>query len=487
MSFKDELISGAAYTAIAKYLGLVVGLGVSAILSRILTPEDFGVIAIAMVLIGFITLLGANGMGPAIIQNRTLSKQDVEDIFAFTVYLSVVATGFFAACAPLVATVYGDPQLTEICLLLSLNLLFSFLNIVPNALLFKHKRFKYIAKRTIYVQLSLGLVSVVSAIYGAGIYALLINPILGSTLLFLISYRCYKIPFRFKINWEPVTRILPFSLYQIGFNVINYFYRSIDKLLIGRCMGLNQLGYYEKSYRLMMMPLENVSNVINPVLHPLLCEHQNDPSFIFDKYKKVIQYFAYLGFIISAVSYFCSYDLIILIFGSQWIASVAVFRIFSLSIGIQLVQSAVGAVFQSTGHVKQLFLSGCYSLLCMIVAIVVGLASNRLTQLAVCIVVAFYVMFIIYHYFLIVRVMHRSLLNFIEALVRPLISSIIVGGALWCYSFFVFVDSLFIDLLAKVAISAFMIIALQELGVIRDIPSILTILCKPFKKYAKRD
>lgn len=484
MSFKKELISGTAYTAISKYLSLFISLGVSAILSRILTPDDYGVIAVAMILIGFITLLTGTGMGPAIIQDRTLNENNIINIFSFTAYLSVISALVFAGCAPLVAYIYGDQQLLPLCLLLSLNLLFSLLNIVPNALLFKEKRFKYIATRTIVVQISLGIISVIAAYCGAGIYALLINPILGSILLFLISYLCYKTPLRFRFEFEPVKRILPFSIYQISFNLINYFYRNIDKLLIGKYIGLNQLGYYEKSYRLMMMPLENVSNVINPVLHPLLCEHQDNPSFIFNQYKKVTRYFAYFGFLISSYCFFCAHELIIIIFGPQWEESVGVFRIFSLSIGIQLVQSAVGSIFQSTGHVKQMLYAGICALIIMLGAIIVGIKTGSLDLLSIYVVIAFYIIFVVYHYFLVTRVMHENLSNFISTLCRPIISSAILAFLLYTTQTLVNTESLIISFILKTIITLIAVITMQELKIIRDIPSLIALIKKPFTQDA---
>lgn len=483
MSFKDEIISGTAYTAIAKYLSLFISLGVSAILSRLLTPEDYGVIAIAMVIIGFITLLTSNGLGVAIIQNKTLSKTDINHIFTFTIYLSIISSILFCIASPLISNIYSDNQLLTICLLLSINIFFSLLNIVPNALLFKDKKFKYLAVRTIIVQVVLGIISVFAALSGAGIYALLINPIIGSILLFAISYANYKIPFKLQFEFEPIKRILPYSIYQIGFNISNYFYRNIDKLLIGRYMGLNPLGYYEKSYRLMMMPLENISNVINPVLHPILCEHQNDFGFIFDKYKKCIRYFAYIGFLLSAVSFFCARDAIIIVFGPQWEESVSVFRIFSLSIGIQLVQSAVGSVFQSTGHVKQLFFAGIYALVCVIIAIIAGIYSKNLNVLSGYVVMSFYVIFFIYHYFLIIKVMKESMLDFLSVLIRPIISAVILGVILGITSYLYHSGILWIDLIVKCSISFLSIMIMQQTGLIQDIPSLYAILKKPFIKH----
>ena len=88
------------------------------------------------------------------------------------------------------------------------------------------------------------------------------------------------------------------------YTAIHIGYRNIDKLLIGKYMGAANLGYYEKSYRLMMLPLENVSSVISPVLHPLLSEYQNDKDYLWEAYKKIIAFMSEFCFIVSVALFF---------------------------------------------------------------------------------------------------------------------------------------------------------------------------------------
>lgn len=143
------------------------------------------------------------------------------------------------------------------------------MNIVPNALLYKQKRFRFIAMRNLCVQGSVGTIAVIAALSGAGIYALLINPIVSSIVLFIVNLREHPLRVRWTAGLQPLRTIFAFSAYQFSFNVINYFTRNLDKLLIGKYMGMSPLGFYEKSYRLMMLPLQNITNIISPVMHPI--------------------------------------------------------------------------------------------------------------------------------------------------------------------------------------------------------------------------
>lgn len=153
---------------------------------------------------------------------------------------------------------------------------FSAVSIVPNTLFYKNKNFKFIAYRTFFIQFSVGILSIIAALLGAGLYTLTIQPILSSALILGVSLKKYPQKIQWTVGIESVKKIWNYSIYQFLFNVVNYFTRNLDKLLIGKYMGMTPLGYYEKSYRLMMLPLQNITYVITPVMHPILSDYQND-------------------------------------------------------------------------------------------------------------------------------------------------------------------------------------------------------------------
>lgn len=316
-STKKELLSGVFYTAIAKYSGIIISLVIAGILARLIEPEDFGVVAIATVIISFFGIFSDLGIAPAIIQNKELSENDLSNIFSFTLWLGIGISIIFFLCSWPISHFYQSDTLLSICQLLSLNLFFASANIVPNALLFRGKEFKFIAYRSLTIQIAGGSLAITAALMGAGLYALIINPILSSILLFLISFR--KKPQKLSGTWgiQSMKKILSFSTYQFMFNVINYFSRNLDKLLIGKYMNMVSLGYYEKSYRLMMLPLQNITHVISPVMHPIFADFQNDLSRLSASYNKVVRFLAFIGFPLSVLLWFCSREIILIIFGEQ--------------------------------------------------------------------------------------------------------------------------------------------------------------------------
>lgn len=311
-----KAISGILYTAVARYLGIFVSIIITSILARILAPDDFGVIAISSIAVSFISLITVSGFQPAIVQNKTLDNNDVEHIFCYTLKLGLVAAIVLILLAPFIAKIYSDERLISIMQIMSINVFFSCCNIVPNALFFKNKQFKLISKRTIFVSIVTGLMSVSAVYLGFGIYSLVVSPILSSIIIFFIGYKYYPIKFD-KIlisNATSVQKVKSYAVYQLKFNILNFTYRNVDKLIIGNSFGMTSLGYYEKSYRLMMLPLENIPSVITPVLHPYLSNYQNDLAFIEDKCMKFTRILAFIGFPLTALIYNCSDEIIFILY-----------------------------------------------------------------------------------------------------------------------------------------------------------------------------
>lgn len=454
MALKKILISGILYTGISKYAGILISLIITAILSRLLSPADFGIVAIATVIITFFGIFSDLGIAPAIIQNKTLDKEDLSNLFSFTVWLSIGISLFFFLSSGVIAGYYNSPVLSTICRVLSLSLLFNTINIVPNALLYKDKAFKFLAKRSIIVQSVAGAIAILAALYGAGIYALLINPVLSAIIIFAITFRRYPQQFSFTTGFDSLRKIFSFSAYQFLFNLINYFSRNLDKLLIGKYMGMNLLGYYEKSYRLMMLPLQNITHVITPVMHPVFSDFQNDLHKLESSYLKVVRLLAFIGFPLSIFLLFTSKELMLLIFGMQWEASVPVFRILSLTVGIQIILSTSGSIFQAAGDTKSLFITGLFSATLNVTGMLIGIfVFKTLEAVAWGILISFSVNFVQCYLQMYLVTFKMKMDQFFNVLVSPFILSILLFIVLFAYSTYISLNNLILSLIIKSILS----------------------------------
>ncbi len=429
MSVRRELASGVFYTSIAKYAGIVVTLVVTGILSRLFTPEQFGVVNIATVVIAFFAIFSDLGIGPAVIQHKDLDRHDLGGIFSLSVWSGAVMALLFFAAAGTIASLYGDSQvLRNVLRILALNLFFAAANIVPNALILKEKRFRFAAMRSLTVQIAGGTAAIAAAYAGAGIYALTINPVFSSLMLLAINYRQNPLPLRLRPGRKALGKVFSFSAYQFSFQLINYFSRNLDKLLMGRYMSLSQLGYYDKSYRLMMLPLQNIAYVISPVMHPIFSEMQHDLKQLGASYLKVVRLLAFIGLPLSAVLFFTAQELVLIIFGDQWEPSVPVFRILALSVGIQIVMSTSGSIFQAANATRMLFLCGVFSAALNVAAICTGIFAFGTTEaVAWCICASFAVNFVQCYHALFCLTLRTGWRPFWQNFLSPLLLTALVG------------------------------------------------------------
>jgi PST family polysaccharide transporter len=426
------MYSGVCYTALSKYSGIAISLVVVAVLSRLLSPDDFGVVAIATVFIAFFSMVSGMGLSAAIVQHKELTKEQLSDIFSFTVWVGIAVGALFFAAAPFIGAYYENDTLCTLCRLLSVNLFFSAITLVPESLFYRHKQFRAVSIRNFIAQLIGGAAAIAAVLHGAGIYALVVNPLLSSALLFAISYARYPQRLRLTSGWAALRGIFSYSVYQLLFNVINYFSRNLDKLLIGKYMGTWSLGYYEKSYRLMMLPLQNVTQVLTPVLHPVLSDLQQRKGQLATSHERVARLLAFVGFPLSVWLFFSAQELTLLIFGQQWMPSVPVFRILALSVGLQMVLSSSGSIFQAAGDTRTLFVSGLCSTLLTVAAILLGIFHfGTLTGTAGCLVASFAVNFVQSYWLLYRFTLRQSILPFVYRLLSPVLLSLVLAYCLF--------------------------------------------------------
>ena len=420
-SIRKSVGSGILYTALSRYSNVLISILITAVLARLLTPEEFGVIAIVMVFISFFQLLSNFGLGPAIIQNKELTKSDIQSLFTFSILVGLVLSLLFYLAAPAISAFYNEPKLNEIAKLLSLAILFFSINVVPQSLNYKELRFKQVGIISVIVQIVTGTIAIYFALRGYSYYALVIKSICDGLLIFIGNYLLSPIALGLRIKRSSLVKIYKFASYQFLFNFINYFSRNADNLLIGKYFGTAALGFYDKSYKLMMMPVQNITHVITPVLQPILSEFQDDKKKIYNSYLKVVKILATIGFPLSVLLYFSAPEIINIIFGSQWIESIPVFKILALTVGIQMILSSTGAIFAAANRSDLLFVSGFLSSILMVGGVSYGVFIGKdLASVGYGLFIAFIINFFQAFYFLIKLTLKHSLIKFLQSILYPL-------------------------------------------------------------------
>lgn len=431
MSIKRAAMINAA----ANYSCVILQLMFSAVLARILHPEDYGVLGVMTVFTTFFSVLANMGIGTAVIQNKELDKDDISNIFTFNLYVAVVLTAAFALFSIPLARFYGNSEYIQIGCLLSVSLFFSTMNMIPNALLMKDKKFIIIGLRMVTVTVISSLAAICLAVMGFRYYALAAQSIIQAVVNFMWNYSSTRVKLKLRCNFKSVKKIFSFSFYQFAFNVFNYFARNADNLLIAKFMGDAQLGYYDKAYKLALYPEQNLTHVITPVMHPILSEHQDDKKYIYKKYMSIVKVLSLLGLFVCIYMFFASKEIIHVMFGDKWDAAIPCIQFLSLSVWAQVINSSSGAIFQSLGNTKNLFITGVLSSVCTLTGIVLGIVFGDITTVARNAMISYIINFFISYFMLIKKTFGFSFLNFLKSFLPDIgiAAFVFAGGVLSSY------------------------------------------------------
>jgi len=418
-----SMLAALGMQLVAKYSNVIVQLAVTMVLARLLTPAEYGTVAIVTVFTSFFSMLADVGISTAIIQYRDLTREDYDALFLFCLLLGMALAGVFCLASIPISLVYADNQLVPLCCLASLSILFSTMNMVPNGVLLRERRFAAVSSRLVIASIASGALAIVLAWMGFGCYALVWQAVASAAVVLAWNWIASDVKLNNSHFCAPLKRIWRFSIYQAGFSTINYFARNLDNLLVGATMGSAQLGYYDKAYKLMGYPINYLTGVFSDVLQPYLSEYQDQKRKLYESWLGICRVLALVGMFVTAVFVVFPKEIVLVMFGDQWVASIPVVATLGLSVGVQMVNSTSGAIFQSAGRTDELFKSGLICTGISLAAILAGVASGDLARLGLFISIAYFCHFGMTTWLLVTRVLGVKASEFLQAFLPSVISA----------------------------------------------------------------
>lgn len=256
-----SMLSALGMQLLSKYTNVIVQLAVTMVLARLLTPEQYGTVAIVTVFTSFFAILTDVGVSTAIIQYKDLTKSDYDALFFFCLIIGLVLAGAFCLLSVPIASIYNDETLVPLCRAASLSVLLGAMNMVPNGILLRERRFAAVSIRLVVASIVSGSLAILLASMGFGSWALVWQAVSSSAVILIWNWTATHVRLTNRHFVEPAKKIFRFSAYQAGFSTINYFARNLDNLLVGAMMGSAQLGQYDKAYKLMGYPINYLTGI----------------------------------------------------------------------------------------------------------------------------------------------------------------------------------------------------------------------------------
>jgi PST family polysaccharide transporter len=342
------------------------------ILSRLLTPADFGLVAIVFAISNFALLLRDLGTASAIIQRDVLDEQTTLTAHWSNCFIGFGLAAILLAVSTPLEIAFKAPGLAPLVQLSALSFPFLSGSTIHQALLERASKFATVARIEITALLTGFTVAVVAAFLGAGAYSL----VLQTLTVAVVSAVQFWIASDLKTKWgwsgEHAKGLWRFSGSLFGFNLVNYFSRNADAMIIGRMLGPASLGPYSLAYRIMLFPLQNLTFVATRALFPVMSRHQHSPQELGALHLRMLSVISFFTAPMMAGLFVLREPFVAVALGDTW-HTVAALILWLSPIGfIQSLISAGGVVFTALGRTDLLFRLGVFSSVLHVSAFVAG-------------------------------------------------------------------------------------------------------------------
>lgn len=349
---KKLVIKGVFWNGIQLIISQSFSFIVKFILAKLLFPEQFGIIGMASVFIGFIQILNDLGIGAALIQKKESELKSSHFHTAF--WTGVVwSIGLYIIISvlvgPLAAKFYDQDILKSLVPILSIGILASPINLVHKAQLIKKMDFKKIAiigNTSVFIA---GLVSIILAVNGAGVWALAFNSVAAIIIEMPLYFKATKWKPKFIWNKTSFKDIFGFGIFTTGTNTVNYWMQNFDYLLIGKLFDASALGAYTLAFLLTDIFRMKLMAVINNVMYPLFSTKQNDKESALKYYFKVIFFNCAIAFPIMTFLAVLGKPFILNLFGDKWSESIIPLQILAVSVMFHMMISGNNALIRGMG------------------------------------------------------------------------------------------------------------------------------------------
>jgi len=353
VTLKIRALSGVKWTGFATVVITLTSLTQLSVLARLLGPEAFGLMAILMVVIGFAQAFMDMGISNAIIHKQSISHSQLSSLYWLSVFSGMILLLVIFLISPLVARFYEEPALQQPMKILSLVFLIGSIGSQYKILCQKELQFNTIAKIDITCAISGLSVAVFLAWIDFGVYALVFGMLtqasVSSTLYLIVGLKQHHVP-SFSFRHKDLNGFYSFGLYQMGERSINYISANFDKIIIGKMLGMEAVGFYNIAWQLIIFPLSKINPIVNNVAFPIYAKVQSDPVLLNNYYSITVKALSLITIPMLVFLSFFSTDIVFIIFGAGWNVTANLVKILAIVGILKALGNPGGAILMAKGY-----------------------------------------------------------------------------------------------------------------------------------------
>lgn len=350
MNLKTKVLTAFGWSAGSKLFGQLITWTLTIVIVRLLTPNDYGLLAMAMIFVSFLDVFGDLGMGAALVQARDHNEQLSRKIFGVIVLVNLGLYAFMFMVAPIIADFFDEPRLVDIIRVIALRFIFLIFDTVPRSLLERELDFKNCSIVAATSAVIGGVITLIMAWHGQGVWSLVYGSV-STGLVQAIGMNMIKPYFRLpSFRFAGMRQYVSFGGYITIERALFYIQAQSDALIIGKLLGKEMLGYYSMAMDLASLPMQKLMGTINQVALPAYASIQNDVGQVSYYFLKVVRITAFFAFPVFFGFSVVADALINTLLGEKWQLAVMPIQILCIIMPIRMIGNLLPSVLRGVGR-----------------------------------------------------------------------------------------------------------------------------------------
>jgi PST family polysaccharide transporter len=392
---RERTVAGLNWRFLTVVFQFAFQFGIGVLLARLLPPEDFGLVGLALIVIGFGRIVNDLGLAEAIVQREDLTNRHIRVGFTSSVLLGLGLTACMYGVAPFAADALRDSRVTPLLRFIGVSFFFSGFSIVGEALLKRRLRFKQL----MYVELisfvlGYGAVAIVLALSGFGEWSLAWGHLAQKVINSVLAYAAVRHALTPLFARTEFMQLASFGTGSTLLKIFNYAARQGDYFVIGRLLGPDPLGLYTRAYQLMKKPLTYTGQVLSSVLFPAVSRIQGEEEKVREAYAKAISVTAVVVLPSMVMFMIFAPEIVVGLYGEKWTGAIVPLQVLAAFGLFRTVYHVGGAFMKAHGHVYRLFFFQIVYASCVIGGTWVGATSGGINGAALAVGGAITVMYL---------------------------------------------------------------------------------------------
>ncbi len=432
MKLAQSAAEGIRWTTFSMLMTTITSMIILIVLGRILGPDAFGLMAMMLVVTGFVELLGNAGLSEAIIQHPVPTQIELSSLYWLNIALGSLLYVFLLLLTPLIASLYATPELEQLLPWVALSFLISPWGIQFKALLQKRLEFKPLAIIEIIASVVGMLQTLVFAWLGYGVWSLVWGKLVQSTvmalLLVLVGWRQQMLP-GFCFNYTAVKPYLSFGLHLLGSSILIYFNTRIDQLIVGALLGAQALGYYSMAFSLVLQPISRINPVLTKVAFPVLVRVRDDKVRLKRGYFRMLDLLTSINAPLLVGVAAVAPLLIPVVLGDHWLPIVPLIQVLALFSLIRSFGSSGGCLVLARGRADILLYMNIVKIMFIPLVVLIGAKTGGLQGVAWTLLGLQALLLFAWYHFAVRRLLGDCFSGFIGSMIKPVIFAVPMAGA----------------------------------------------------------